>query len=73
MEDKNITNGREDLKRAILQFGNSSRFAEALGVSLCTVSAWSHKRLVTPVMAMEIERITGGHVTRQQLRPDLNW
>lgn len=58
------------LENAIEAFGGSRRLAEALDVVPMTVSQWK-RRGVPAERAVEIERATGGKVTRYDLRPDL--
>lgn len=46
--------------------------AAAIGVSKQMVSHWfTGLREVSPEMCVEIERVTGGEVTRAELRPDI--
>lgn len=58
------------LQKAIDMHGNASALARALGVSFVAVYKW-RKGQVPPERALEIERLTDGAVTRQDLRPDL--
>jgi len=54
--------------------GNAARIATALGVKAAYVSqiASGHRR-ASPVRAVQIEELTGGVVTRAELRPDDFW
>ena len=46
-------------------------FAEALGVTQGLISQWARgKAAPPPNRCVAIERMTGGEVTRQELRPD---
>ena len=46
-------------------------FAESLGVTQGLISQWARgKALPPPKRCVAIERLTGGVVTRQELRPD---
>jgi len=60
-----------DLK-TYLRGRTQSELAERLGVTQGAVSHWVTGRARVPAeMARAIERITGGEVTRVDLRPDL--
>jgi DNA-binding transcriptional regulator YdaS (Cro superfamily) len=56
------------LKAAIAIAGGVNSVAKSLGISSAAVSVW---RLCPPKRAIEVERLTGGAITRGQLRPDL--
>lgn len=58
------------LAAAVAIFGSKSKMARALKVGPMVVQHW-HNRQVPAIRAAEIERATGGKVTRAQLRPDL--
>lgn len=59
------------LKTAYSLFGGSrARFAAQLGLSGEAVRKWERTR-VPAERCVEIERLTGGAVTRRDLRPDL--
>lgn len=52
--------------------GNAARGARRLGVTRQAMHQWmTGAELVAPSRALEIERLTGGKVTRPDLRPDL--
>ena len=54
--------------------GDASALAKALGVGVTVVSEWARgKRPVPIIRCVEIEELTGGAVTRKQLRPDDWW
>lgn len=61
------------LKRAIeLCGGKRSVLAKRLNVTWQTIELWLHgKSCITAERAMSIEYVTGGKVTRRELRPDL--
>lgn len=64
----------ESLKHAIELMGGVTQLAKALGVSQQNVSNWLMRGRVPvdPVnQVLAIERVTGGKVTRHQLRPDV--
>lgn len=63
----------EALERAIeLCDGKRSILARRLNVTWQTIETWIHgKSCITAERAMSIEYVTGGKVTRQDLRPDL--
>lgn len=59
------------IERAIETCGNASRLATSLGVSVQAVCFWRDGKRGVPVdKCAEIERATGGAVTRRDLRPD---
>ena len=58
------------LTRVIAMYGSQAKLARQLGVSTMTVSKWTRDG-VPPHRALEIEKLTDGAVTRQDLRPDL--
>lgn len=58
------------LERAIEHFETQAKLAHALGVEPMTVSHWK-TRGVPPKRAIQIEEVTGGEVTREQLLPEL--
>jgi len=52
--------------------GKRSILARRLNVTWQTIELWLHeKSCITAERAMSIEYVTGGKVTRQDLRPDL--
>lgn len=60
------------LQRAIAIVGGQSALARHLGISQAAVWNWLNKPLPVPAEhAPTIERVTGGRVTKNQLRPDL--
>lgn len=62
------------LKRACEFFGGQAQLAEELGISKQMVHKWlKGNSVITPIRAMEIEDLTGGAVTAEELRPDLLW
>jgi len=51
---------------------SQKQFADLIPCSQGLVSHWIVGRVpVSPTMARDIERATGGKVTRQELRPDI--
>ncbi len=56
---------------AIEVYGTQENLAGILRTTQATVSRWKTSGRVPAKRAVEIERITGGIVTRRQLRPDL--
>ncbi|MCA3107246.1 MAG: helix-turn-helix domain-containing protein [Rhodocyclaceae bacterium] len=62
------------IEQAAKHVGSFIGLAKRLGVSASMVSQWkAQERPVSPIYACAIERETGGTVTVQNLRPDLNW
>ena len=57
------------IEKAIKVVGNQKRLADTLGVSTQAITKW--RRRIPAERVLDIERATGGEVTRQQLRPDL--
>lgn len=48
-------------------------FARMLGVTQGTVAFWLHNKPPTIERCIEIEKATGGKVTCEELRPDVDW
>jgi len=62
------------LKQAIDIVGGPSKLAGMLGVSAQAVCFWrDEKRRLPAEHCPDIERETGGLVTCEQLRPDVDW
>ncbi len=60
--------------RAAALVGSMTALANHLGVRLPTVSQWGQGMRPVPVRhCVAIERVTGGAVTRQELRPNDYW
>lgn len=60
------------LKKAISIAGSQVALASALGTTQSRISNWLHRDKRVPAeMVLPIERITGGQVSRSDLRPDL--
>jgi DNA-binding transcriptional regulator YdaS (Cro superfamily) len=55
---------------AVRFFGSQGAMAKALGIEPMTVSQWK-SRGMPPARAAEIERLTGGLVTRVELLPEI--
>ena len=58
------------LSKAFTLFGSQAKLARALNIAPMAVSKWKTNG-VPPERALEIERLTSGAITRQDLRPDL--
>jgi len=58
---------------AIIRCVNITRFAKSIGVSRQVLSGWLYnsKYAPPPQYCKKIEEATMGHVTREQLRPDI--
>ena len=73
----NINDFPEDrhfLVRAILKFGgHPSGFARLLGIPHQTVRQWltSKNNSISPKYCPQIEKLTFGEITKEQLRPDI--
>ncbi len=62
------------LKKACLSFGGQALMARNLGVSPPTINQWvSGARPIPAERCLEIEKITEGAVTCEELRPDVDW
>ncbi len=48
-------------------------FARQLGVTQGTVGFWLHNKPPTVERVIQIEKITGGKVRCEDLRPDIDW
>ena len=60
------------LERAIDYFGTAAELAKHLGIKSQSIHQWRTGRArVTAERAIDIERVTGGVVRREHLRPDL--
>ena len=59
------------LNNAISTLGGLSKFSKAIGVRPPTVSEWSTGKRPVPIKrCVQIEKLTGGVVTRKDLRPN---
>ena len=58
------------IDKAIQHYGSQAALARACDVSQMAVSKWTRNG-VPPERALQIEKLTDGAVTRQDLRPDL--
>jgi DNA-binding transcriptional regulator YdaS (Cro superfamily) len=59
------------IRRAVEVLGSQSLLAAALGVKQPTISEWARWTVPIPIeRCVDIERVTGGIVTRRHLRPD---
>lgn len=62
------------LKEACINFGGQALMARYLGVSPPTINQWvSGVRPIPAERCLEIEKITKGVVTCEELRPDVDW
>lgn len=60
------------IQKAIDYCGNASKLAKAAGVTPQAVLFWLRgDRQITAENALQVEQATNGHVTSQQLRPDV--
>ena len=60
--------------QAVQMLGGTIATAKLLGVSKSAVAQFkSGYRRLPVARALEVERLTGGRVTHQQMRPDLPW
>lgn len=61
------------LKRAVDLAGSQKSLAEQIGVQPQLVWAWIDRRNIPADYCPDIERVTKGAVTCEELRPDINW
>lgn len=62
------------LKEACINLGGQALMARYLGVSPPTINQWvSGVRPIPAERCLEIEKITEGAVTCEELRPDVDW
>lgn len=62
------------IRRACAVIGSQSELARAVGVTNSMVSQWCTGARPLPLdRAIAIERETGGAVTVEELRPDIDW
>ena len=59
------------LERAVAHFGTQSKMARQIGVTRACVGLWVHGRQISAERAVQMEMLTDGLVTREELRPDL--
>jgi DNA-binding transcriptional regulator YdaS (Cro superfamily) len=57
------------MKKILKYFGTQCNLSKAIGVSQVAVSKWA-KNGIPPNRAIQIEQLTKGEITRQELRPD---
>lgn len=59
------------ISKAIAHFGSVTKTAKAVGVSIQAIRFYRDGRSpCAEKVAVKIERLTGGRVTRKELRPD---
>jgi DNA-binding transcriptional regulator YdaS (Cro superfamily) len=61
----------DGLDKAIKFFRTQSALAGALGLEPMAVTQWIKRKRIPPERAVQIEKATGGVVSRSELRPDL--
>lgn len=61
----------QPIRTACEMFGGVRGFAKAINIAPSAVTNWAIKKNPVPIIrCVEIEELTGGMVTRKQLRPD---
>lgn len=69
MNDRKLNPG---VQRAVEIFGSQTALARRIGVGQNVISYWLREaKQVPPKRAVQLEAVTGGEVTRKELRPDL--
>lgn len=62
------------IQKAIDHFGSAASLARGLDVAPQMITQWKDgSRPIPAERALEIERATGGAVTCEELRPDIDW
>jgi DNA-binding transcriptional regulator YdaS (Cro superfamily) len=59
------------VQKAVNLVGGQTALAKLVGVKQAHVWKWLRMEKIPAERAIEIERATGGRVTRQELRPDI--
>lgn len=63
-----------ELERLLTWAGSKARLADALNVSRQTVYYWQKRGRISATCAREVEQLTKGLFTKEELRPDvINW
>lgn len=62
---------KKELAQCIEWFGSAVRLADAVGVSKSAVSQWVKRGKISATAAIDVERVTSGEITKEQLRPDV--
>lgn len=63
-----------ELQKLLTWAGSKARLADALNVSRQTVYYWEKRGRISATCAKEVEKITKGLFTKEELRPDVtNW
>jgi DNA-binding transcriptional regulator YdaS (Cro superfamily) len=52
-------------------FGSDYKLAKALGIAPASITKWKRKGYVPIERAIAIEKLTGGAIKREELRPDI--
>jgi DNA-binding transcriptional regulator YdaS (Cro superfamily) len=63
----------DGLHKSIEVLGGQSALAESIGLSPQVVNNWTRRLNVPIEHCPSIERATGGKVTCEELRPDVQW
>lgn len=58
---------------AISLLGNQTALATAIGTTPQVITNWLRRGRVSVDFCMKIERATGGRVSCEMLRPDVDW
>jgi DNA-binding transcriptional regulator YdaS (Cro superfamily) len=61
------------LDRAVAICGSQQKLADRLGLRQAHISMWKHRGNVPAEYCPSIERVTGGLVKCEHLRPDVEW
>lgn len=67
-----MKNNLKYLNKAISFFKGRKQFCEAMDITLSNLWNWEHRQKQCPVKScFKIEEVTGGFVTKEQLRSDV--
>lgn len=66
-----MINIRTHIERAVEIHGSQTRLAAAMGCSQQQISYLLHAKSITAEMAMSLDEVTDGKVSRHDLRPDI--
>lgn len=66
------SNKNNIIKKAIDIVGSASKLAKEMGVSISLISTHTSKhKQITPRLALKLEKVTQGKITRKECLPDL--
>ncbi len=69
MNDKQRLTGRKAIRRCAEVLGSKAEIARIIGVHRSTISAWEYRGYVPKSHVIDLEKATGGKVSRHELNP----